>query len=327
MKRREFLSLIGGSALSWPLAAQAQPSPLPTIGFFSTRPAGGSEHLVAAFKRGLADNGFIEGQSVAIEYRWAEGRYERLPAIAAELARRPISVLVATGGDGPAAAAKAATSTIPIVFALGSDPVELGLVASYNRPGGNLTGLTILTNSMEPKRLGLLHELVPHASTVAVLLNPDNPPAHRQLKDLEAAASAIGLKLQVMHAKSERESETAFGTMSQQRTPALFVAADPFFNANRRKIVALAAEHGLPAMYQFREYAEAGGLMSYGNDIKDSYRQVGNYAARILKGAKPSDLPVLQATKFEFVVNMKAAKALGVKFSDNLISLADEVLE
>jgi putative tryptophan/tyrosine transport system substrate-binding protein len=295
--------------------------------FFSTRPALGSEHLVAAFERGLAENGFVKGKTVAIEYRWAEGRYERLPVIAAELTQHPVSVLVATGGDGPAAAAKAATSTVPIVFALGSDPVELGLVSSYNRPGGNLTGVTILTNSMEPKRLGLLHELVPNATAIAILLNPDNPPASRQLKDLEAAADAISLKLQVMRAKSEREIETAFETMSQQRPSALFVAADPFFNSIRRKIIALAAQHRLPAMYQFREYAEAGGLMSYGNDVKDSYRHVGDYAARILKGAKPADLPVLQAAKFEFIVNIKAAKALGVKFSDNLISLADEVLE
>jgi putative tryptophan/tyrosine transport system substrate-binding protein len=327
MKRREFITLLGGAAAAWPLAARTQQPATPVIGFLSARSPDDTAHLVAAFRRGLGAGGLVEGQNVTIEYRWALGQYDRLPAMAAELARRPVAVLATTGGEPAALAAKGATSTIPIVFLIGGDPVRLGLAASYNRPGGNATGMNILTATMEPKRLGLLRDLVPQAATIGVLLNPNFQPAANQLRDLQEAAPAIGLQIQVLNAGTDRELDAVFETIAQQRIPALAVTADPFFDTRREKLVALAARHAVPTIYHFREFAEAGGLMSYGIDSLEAYRQVGVYTGQILKGAKPADLPVLQPSKFEFVINLKAAKALGVKFSDNLLSLADEVIE
>jgi ABC-type uncharacterized transport system substrate-binding protein len=282
---------------------------------------------VAAFRRGLSAGGFVEGQNVMIAYRWALGQYDRLPAMAAELVRRPVAVLVTTGGEPAAMAAKDATSTIPIVFLIGGDPLKLGLAASYNRPGGNATGMNILTATMEPKRLGLLRELMPQAATIGVLLNPNFQPAANQLRDLQEAARAIDVQIHVLNAATDRELDAVFETIAQQRIAALAVTADPFFDTRRDKLVALAAHHAVPTIYHFREFAAAGGLMSYGVDSLETYRQVGVYTQQILKGTKPADLPVLQPSKFEFVINVKTAKALGVKFSDNLLSLADEVIE
>jgi putative ABC transport system substrate-binding protein len=297
------------------------------IGLLSTRSPDESAHLVAAFRRGLGQNGYVEGQNLTVEYRWALGQYDRLPALAAELVGRPVTVLVSTGGEPSALAAKAATVTIPIVSTFTADPVERGLVASLNQPGGNVTGINLLIATIEAKRLGLLRDLVPQATTVGVLLNPNFPPAASQLRDAQEAVRTIGLELHVLRASTDREIDTAFASIAQQRIPALVVASDPFFITRRDKIVALATHHAVPAMYNVREYPMAGGLMSYGIDLTEAYRQVGVYAGRILKGAKPADLPVIQPTKFEFVINLKAAKVLGVKFSDNLLSLADEVIE
>ena len=326
MKRREFITLLGGAA-AWPLAARAQQPAMSVVGFLNARSPIDTAHLVAAFRRGLAENGYVEGQSVTIDYRWASGQPDRLPAMAMELVDRPVVVLAATGGENSAMAAKAATSTIPIVFAVGSDPIKLGLVASYNRPGGNVTGINSLTTTLEAKRLGLLHELVPRAATVGVLLNPNWPPSANQLRDVQDAARVVGLQINVLQASTDQEIDAAFETVAQQRIAALAVTGNPFYDTRREKLVALAARHAVPVIYQFREFAAAGGLLSYGIDLPDAYRQVGVYVGRILKGAKPADLPVLQPTKFEFVINLKTAKALGVKFSDNLMSLADEVIE
>jgi putative ABC transport system substrate-binding protein len=330
MRRREFITFVGGMAAARPLAARAQQPTMPAIGFISTGAPDESAHAVAAFRRGLAQNGYAEGKNVTVEYRWALGQYDRLPALAAELARRPVAVIAATGGDPAPLAAKAATATIPVVGTFSSDPVERGLVASLNRPGGNVTGVSNLSSTLEPKRLGLLRELVPQAYIFGVLLNPNNPPAAIQLRDLQEAARTLALQLHVSRASTDREIDAAFEAVAQPptyRSAALAVADDPFFNSRRDKIVALAARHSVPAMYSFRNYAVAGGLMSYGIDLPDVYLQVGIYVGRILKGAKPADLPVTQPTKFEFVINLKTAKALGVKFSDNLLSLADEVIQ
>jgi putative ABC transport system substrate-binding protein len=327
MKRREFITLVGGAAAIWPLAARAQHSAMPVIGFLSTRSPEDIPHLLAAFRRGLAENGYVEGQNVAIEYRWALGQYDRLPALAAELAGRPLVVFVTAGGEPAALAAKAATSTIPIAFVIGGDPVKVGLAASYNRPGGNATGISILTSTLDAKRLGLLHELAPQAATVGALLNPNFPGFEGQLKDMQEAGRSIGVQIFVLRASDDREVEAIFETVAQQRIPALAVGADPFFDTRRDKLVALAARHAVPAMYHFREFAAAGGLMSYGIDISEVWRQVGVYAGRILKGAKPADLPVLQPTKFEFVLNLKTAKALGLIIPSGVLAIADEVIE
>jgi putative ABC transport system substrate-binding protein len=326
MRRRQFISVLGGVAAGWPLGAHAQARPA-VLGLVSTRAADDSAYLIGPFRRGLAESGYTEGQNLTIEYRWAEGKYDRLPALAAELINRRVSVIVAGGNDTAALTVKTASATIPLVFVVGSDPVKLGLVASFNRPGGNATGFTILTNTLEPKRLGLLHELVPQVKTIGVLLNPANPAAQRQLKDLEDAAHTIALELEIFRASTDPEIDSAFEAMAKRRIAALTVAADGYFNSRRQKIVALIARQAAPAMYQFREYPQIGGLMSYGIDLGEAYRQAGIYAGRILKGDKPGDLPVLQPTKFEFIINQKTAKALGIKFSDNLLSLADEVLE
>jgi putative ABC transport system substrate-binding protein len=327
VRRREFISLLGGAAATWPLAARAQQSAMPVIGYLSSRSPDDTRHLVAAFLRGLNEAGYVEGQNVTIEYRWALGQYDRLPVMAADLVRRHVAVLTTSGGEPAALAAKATTSSIPIVFLIGGDPVALGLAASYNRPGGNATGMNILTATLEAKRLGLLHDLVPQAKAIGVLLNPKFQAADKQLRDLQEAAPAIGLQIDVLRASTDRELDEAFATITKQHIAALAVAADPFFDTRRDKLVALAARHAVPTIYQFREYTAAGGLMSYGNDSLDVYRQAGVYTGRILKGESPGNLPVLQPTKFEFVINLKTAKALGVKISDNLLSLADEVIE
>ena len=325
LHRREVITLLGGAA-AWPLAARAQHPAMPVIGFLGVRSPDDTVTL-AAFRRGLNEGGFVEGQNVMVEYRWAIGQYDRLPAQAAELVQKPVAVLVSAGGEPAALAAKAATSIIPIVFTIGDDPVKLGLVASYNRPGGNLTGINIFTTTLEAKRLGLLHELVPQAAAIGVLLNANFPAAERQLRDVQGAARAIGLQIHALRANIDREIEVAFETVASQRIAALAVAASPFFTTRRDKVVALAARHAVPTMYTAREYAVDGGLMSYGIDVPDVYRQIGLYAARILKGEKPADLPVMQPTKFELVINLKTAKALGLQIPDKLVAIADEVIE
>jgi putative ABC transport system substrate-binding protein len=327
MKRREFIALLCGSAAAWPLAARAQ-QPLPVIGFMSARSPDESAHLVEAFRRGLKDEaGYVEGENVAIEFRWALGDYSRMPELAADLVNRRVTVIAAVGGEVSGQAAKQATATIPIVFATGSDPVSLGLVASFNRPGGNATGLTTSTNQMEPKRLGLLRELAPGVALVGALVNPNFPPAARQARDLEDAARTIGQRIVIARASADEELEAAFAFLVREGIGSLLVSGDPYFDTRRDQIVGFAARQRLPAIYQFREFAVTGGVLSYGLSFTDVYRQVGLYAAKILKGAKPADLPVQQVTKFELVINMKTAKALGITISDNLLSLADEVIE
>jgi putative tryptophan/tyrosine transport system substrate-binding protein len=327
MKRRDFMMLLGSATATWPFAASAQQPAMPVIGFLSTRSPEDIPHLLAAFRRGLAENGYVEGQNVTIEYRWALGQYDRLPAMAAELVRRPVTVLASAGGEPAALAAKAATSIIPIVFVIGGDPVKQGLAASLSRPGGNSTGISILTNTLEPKRLGLLRELVPRAVTIGVLLNPNFPQFESQLRDVQEAGRAIGVQIFVLRASDDHEVEGVFETIAQQRIPALAVSADPFFDTRRDKLVALAARHAVPAMYHFREFAAAGGLMSYGIDISEVWRQLGVYAGRILKGAQPADLPVLQPTKFELVINLKTARTLGLTIPSGVLAIADEVIE
>jgi putative tryptophan/tyrosine transport system substrate-binding protein len=322
--RRELLAALGGAA-AWPLAARAQQAPTPLVGYLSVR--SNDNYLVEALRRGLREIGYVEGQNVAIEYRWAMGQYDRMPEMASELARRPLAVLVTAGGEPAALAAKAATSTIPIVFAIGGDPVKVGLVASYNRPGGNATGTSILTPTMESKRVGLLHELVPQATSIAVLLNPNFPPVEDQERDVREAGRALGINLQVLRAGSDREIEAAFETVSKHRIAAVLIGSDPFFDSRRDQLVALAAREKVPTLYHFREFAAAGGLVSYGIDISDSHRQMGIYVGRILKGEKPTDLPVLQPTKFELVINLKTAKALGLEIPTTLLARADEVIE
>jgi putative ABC transport system substrate-binding protein len=328
MRRREFITLLGGAAAAWPFAARGQQPAMPVVGFLSARSRDESKHLVAAFRGGLqTGGGYVEGQNVTIEYRWAEGQYSRLPGLAADLVRRGVAVLVTTGGEPSALAAKAATSTIPIVFTVGGDPVKFGLVASLARPGGNATGVSLLTEAPEGKRLGLLKELAPNAAVFGVLIDPNYQGHEVQKRDVQEAARAIGRQIQFANAGDDRELEAAFATLVEQGATALLVTADPFFDTRRARIVALAAQFKLPAIYQFRDYVLAGGLMSYGISITDGYRQVGIYAGQILKGAKPADLPVYQSIKFELVINLKTAKALGVQISDNLLSIADDVIE
>jgi putative ABC transport system substrate-binding protein len=327
MRRREFNTLLGGVAAAWPLAARAQQAAMPVIGYLNARSRNDSPHLLEGFRRGLAENGYVQGETVLIEYRWALGQYERLPMLAAELAGRPVDVLAATGGEASALAAKSVTSTIPIVFSVGGDPVKMGLVASYNQPGGNATGINILTATLEAKRLGLLHQMLPQATAIGVLLNPNNPPAEVQSKEVEAAGRAIGLHIQSFWAGTDDEIDAVFATMKQQGIAALAVTAGPFFDTRRDKIVALAASYAVPTIYQFSEYTVAGGLMSYGVALSDAYRQVGMYVSRILKGEKPSDLPVLQPTKFDLMINLRTARALGLAIPPELLAIADEVIE
>jgi putative ABC transport system substrate-binding protein len=327
LRRREFITLVGGAAAAWPVVARAQQPAMPVIGFLGTASASPFAHLIAGFRQGLKETGYVEGQNVAIDFRWAEGQYDRVPALAADLVRRQVAVIVAVGGETSAFAAKAATTTIPIVFNVAGDPVKVGLVASLSRPGGNATGVNTFTAELAAKRLGLLHELIPTALLIAVLVNPNFSPAAANAREVEVAARVTGQKILLLKADSESGIDAAFATIGQMRPGALLVAADPFFNSRRDQIVALAARHTIPAVYEWREFAAAGGLMSYGTNLVDAYRQQGIYAGRILKGEKPADLPVMQLTKFELVINLKTAKALGIKISDNLLSLADEVID
>jgi putative ABC transport system substrate-binding protein len=326
MRRREFILLIG-SATARPFAAAAQQRAVPVVGFMSGRAPDDSAHLVAAFQQGLAETGFVEGQTVAIEFRWAHGDYNRLPALAADLASRKVTVLVGVGGDVSAVAATKATKTIPVVFGMGGDPVKAGMVASFNRPGGNATGYTLWTSEMESKRLGLLRELVPGVRLIGVLVNPQFPPTERELEDLEPAAKAVSQQLVVARADNDAELDAALASFAQQGVGAFLVTAAPFFDTRHDRIIGFAAQNRLPAVYQFREYAAAGGLMSYGPNIVESYRNAGVYVGRILKGEKPADLPVLQPTKFDFVINLKTAKALGLTVRPTLLAEAGEVIE
>jgi putative ABC transport system substrate-binding protein len=325
MRRRNFIALLGIAVATGTLAAQAQQSAIPVIGFMSARSPEDSAHLLAAFRRGLAEGGYVEGQNLSIEFRWARGQYDLLPAIAADLVSRRVAVLVAVGGDPSPRAAKRATSIIPIVFGVGGDPVSEGLVESFNHPGGNATGDTLYTNIMEPKRFGLLRELVPGVPLFGVLLNPSFAPY--QLPQIEEAARSVDQRILVAKASTDEELAAAFAAFTVERVGALLIAADPYFDMRRDQIVGFAERQRLPAIYHFREYAVAGGLLSYGVSVTEGYRQRGIYTARMLKGEKPADLPVLQPTKFELVINLKTAKALGIKISDNLLSLADEVIE
>ncbi|MFL5071172.1 MAG: ABC transporter substrate-binding protein [Xanthobacteraceae bacterium] len=326
MRRRAFINLLGGAVL-WPLALSAQQQAMPVIGFLSAGSPDLLRDQTAMFRQGLIETGYIEHRNVAIEYRWAEGHNDRLAALAAELVRRPVAVIAATGGDPSVLAAKAATTTIPIVFAVGIDPVKTGLVSSLNRPGGNLTGISQFTSALEQKRLELLHELVPAARVIGALVNPTRPDAQTQLQDVQEAARALGREIVVVNASSEGDIDTAFATLVRRGAAALLVGSDPLFTRQREMLVALAARHAVPAIYQWREFAAIGGLMSYGTSLTDAYRQNGIYVGRILKGEKPADLPVQQSTKVELVLNLKTAKTLGVTIPLPLLGRADEVIE
>ena len=326
MGRREFIRLVGGAAVSLPVASHAQQA-MPIVGFLSSRSPKESEIHAAAFRRGLSEAGFVEAQNVAIMYRWAEGHYERLSALASELIGLQVSVIAAGGGAVSALAAKAATSTIPIVFLMGDDPVKMGLVAAFNRPGGNLTGVAFLTGELGAKRLGLLCEMVPNASMVALLLNPNDPGAEAQRQEVQMAAKALGRKILVLHASTDADFDANFAMIAKEDAGALIVENDPFFDSRRDHLMALAARHSVPAIYHIREFPATGGLMSYGASLADAYRQVGKYTGRILKGEKPADLPVMQPTNFELVVNVKTAKILGLTVPPSLLARADEVIE
>jgi len=327
MQRREFITALGGAAAMWPFATSAQQPVVPKIGYMSSRSLADSSLLVAAFRKGLSEAGYVEGQNLAVEYRWAEGQYDRLPALAADLVQRGVSVLVATGGEPSALAAKGATSSIPFVFITGGDPVKIGLVESINRPGGNATGVSLLSTNAESKRLGLLHELVPGAKVVGILIDPNFQEAEAQARELRDAAGTIGQRIHIAYAKNDGELELAFEALVWERADALHVCADPFFDTRRNRIFAFVDQHRMPAVYQFREYAVGGGLMSYGVSLPEGYRQVGIYAGQILKGAKPADLPIVQSIKFEFVINLKTAKAIGLEVPAMLLARADEVIE
>ena len=327
MKRREFITLLGGAAAAWPLAARAQQPGMPVIGFLDSKSPDDSAHMVAAFRRGLNGSTFIEGQNVMIEFRWAHGQYDQLPALAADLVRRRVDVIAATGGPA-ALAAKAASATIPIVFRLAADPIAAGLVASLSRPGGNVTGVTSLNLEVGSKRLELLHELVPAATIMAALVNPTNPTNAEILsRDLQATARLLGLQLHLLHASSDADIDAIFATLTELRAGGLVIGTDAFFTSRDEKLAALGLRYRIPTIYQWREFVAAGGLMSYGGSFADSYRLAGVYTGRILKGEKPAELPVQQATKLELFINLKTAKALGITVPPTLLALADEVIE
>ena len=327
MNRRDFITLLGGAAATWPLAARAQQAATPVIGFLSSTSSGPYARFVAAFLQGLKEAGFVDGQNVTIEYHWGDGQFDRLPALADDLVRRQVAVIAVGGGGVTALAAKNATSTIPIVFAFGSDPVKLGLVASLNRPGGNITGASNLAVALGQKRLELVRDMLPRAIAIGFLMNPASPNAAFDLSDMQAATRTLGQQLTILNASTEREIETAFVSLMQQRAAALVIQPEPFLFSRRDQLVALAARDAIPAVYFDRAFPAAGGLISYGLDFRDVNRQAGIYAGRILKGAKPADLPVVQSTKFELVINLKTAKALGVEVPPTLLALADEVIE
>jgi putative ABC transport system substrate-binding protein len=328
MKRRAFLSLLGGAAAAWPLAARAQQQTLPVVGLVNVRSSDVSVRHAAAFRKGLGETGYVESQNVTVGYHWLDGQFDRLPSVMADLVRRGVAVIALPGSNAAALAAKAATATIPIVFGIGDDPVKLGLVSSLARPGGNATGVNIFFQELVAKRLGLLHDLVPKAVRIAVLVNPANVPvAEAMLRDVPDAARAIGLQIEVLNASTSREIEAAFATLVRGRADALFVASDAFFIGRRMQIATLAARHAIPSAHSAREEVEAGGLMSYGTDNVNMWHQVGIYTGQILKGAKPADLPVLQSTKLDLVINLRTAKTLGLEIPDKLLALADEVIE
>jgi putative ABC transport system substrate-binding protein len=325
MRRRDFLSCAGGLAVAWPFASRAQQPTMPVIGYLHSRGPDDSKHIVAGFLRGLRDSGLIQGQNVRVEYRWAEGQFERLPSLARELAAIPVNVLVAGGGSPVPVAAKSVTSSIPIVFAMSGDPIKLA--ASYNRPGGNVTGVDIYTTTLDPKRISLLHDLVPSAGVIGFLANAGFAPSEGQIRDAEAAARAIGIGLRVLRANDQGSIEAAFKTIRSENIRALAVASSPYFDLRRGFIVEAAARNAVPAIYHFREYVTAGGLVSYGIDIVDTYHQIGLYVGQILNGAKPGELPILRPTKFDLVINLKTAKSLGLTVPSGILAIADDVIE
>jgi putative ABC transport system substrate-binding protein len=327
MRRRDFITLLGGAAAAWPLAARAQQPATPVIGFISGRSPDESASAVVAFRQGLAEADYVEGQNVQIAFRWAEGHYERLPMMAADLARRQVTAILATGGNPPVFAVKAATATIPIVFIIGSDPVEVGFVASVNRPGGNITGVSLFTSLLVAKRLELLRELVPAATIIAFLVNPDNSNARPDTAVMQAAAARLGQKLIVLSARTEQDIDLAFASLGQQQATALVVNTDAFFLTQRNQLASLEARYAIPTIHDLREYTAGGGLISYGTNLPDAYRQAGIYIGRILKGAKPADLPVVQPTKFDLIINLKTAKTLGLDIPSSILVRADEVIE
>ena len=326
VRRREFITLLGGAAAAWPFAARAQ-QPMPVVGFLNGASPTELRSRVVAFRDGLAENGYVEGHSVAIEYRWGLGQYERLPEMAVDLVRHRVAVIAATGGVPSARAAKAATSEIPIVFTMGGDPVAFGLVASLNRPGGNVTGITLISGEIVSKRIALLHDLLPGAKSLGVLMNATTPASEAEVAVAQREAHTLGWQLKVLRVGQERDFDAAFQPLVRERVDALLVTTDPIFESQRHRIVALAAQHAVPTIYALREYAVAGGLMSYGASISDMYRQAGSYAGRILKGERAANLPVMQASKFELFINLKTAKTLGIPVPPALLALADEVIE
>jgi putative ABC transport system substrate-binding protein len=325
MRRRDFITLVGGAAVAWPLPARAQQPAMPVIGFLHIASSGAYVHVVAAFRRGLMENDLVEGRNITVEYRWGEGQLDRMPSLLADLLDHQPSVIVASLQG--AQAAKSAGVTIPVVFSSSDDPVKEGFVETLNQPGGNMTGAYLFTAELEGKRLGVLHDLVPKARIIAVLIEANHPVADAQLREVQSAATDLGVQLVVLHANSDHDFKAAFATLIEQKAEALLVCASPSFNSTRDQLVALAARHNIPAAFELREYATAGGLLSYGNSITDVYRQLGVYVGRILKGAKPADLPVIRPTKFELVINLKTAKALGLTVPPDLLIAADEVIE